>query len=111
MQLPIVVEPLPDHSGFTARLAAPFDLSTTAATAEEAHRQLAVLLQRRLQQGTQLRALTVPVVGVGGANGGWLPDDELTRDWLQQVQQYRAECDAADRERLGSAPDALGTSS
>lgn len=32
-----------------------------------------------------------------------LPDDELTQEWLQQVQEYRAECDAADRARLGAA--------
>ena len=105
MELPVVIEPLPDRSGFTAHLAAPFDLSAEAATAEEAHRQLAALLQRRLQQGMQLRALTVPVTAAGAPEGGWLPDDELTRDWLQQVQHYRAECDAADRARLGTAPD------
>jgi hypothetical protein len=111
MQLPIVIEPLPDRSGFTAHLATPFALSATAATAEEAHRQLAELVQRRLQQGMELRTLSVPVGGVGGANGGWLPDDELTQDWLQQVQQYREECDAADRERLGNATDAVESSS
>jgi hypothetical protein len=99
MELPVVIEPLPDRSGFTAHLAAPFQMSATAATAEEAHRQLAALLQRRLQQGMELRMLTVPVAATGGAGGGWLPD-ELTRDWLGLVQQYRAECDTADRERL-----------
>jgi len=104
MELPVVIEPLPDQSGFTAQLAAPFLLSAVAATAEEARRQLAVLLQRRLQQGMELRTLTVPVAGVGAAERGWLPDDELTRDWLQHVQHYRAECDAADRARLGDTP-------
>lgn len=33
-----------------------------------------------------------------GAEPGWLPDDDLTRRWLQYVEEYRAECDAADRE-------------
>jgi hypothetical protein len=103
MKLPIVIEPLPDGSGFTAHLAAPFDLSAAGATAEEAQRQLAALLQRRLQQGMELRTLAVPITGA--ADGGWLPDDELTRDWIQLMQQYRAECDAADRARLESAPE------
>jgi hypothetical protein len=31
-----------------------------------------------------------------------LPDDELTKEWLEAVEQYRAECDAADRARLAS---------
>jgi hypothetical protein len=111
VELPVVIEPLPDGSGFTAHLAAPFHLSAAAATAEEAHRQLAALLQRRLQQGTELRTLTVPVASAGGSDGGWLPDDELTREWLRQVQLYRTECDADDRERLESAPDREGPAS
>lgn len=101
MELPVAIEPLPDGSGFTAHLAAPFHLSAEAATAEEAHRRLAALLRGRLQQGMELRALTIPAAG--GAEGGWLPDDDLTQEWLHQVQDYRAECDAADRERLGVA--------
>ncbi len=110
MQLPVVIEPAPDRSGFTARLAAPFELSASAPTAEEAHCALAVLLQRRLQQGMELRTLNVPAPANGGG-GGWLPDDELTGDWLRTVQEYRAECDAADRARLDTAADQAETPS
>jgi hypothetical protein len=111
VELAVVIEPLPDRSGYTAHLAAPLQLSATAATAEEAHRQLAALLQRRLEEGLEFRALTVPFAPGGGAGGGWLPDDELTRDWIRLVQQYRAECDAADRARLEGPPDPEATSS
>lgn len=97
VELPVMIEPLPDRSGFTARLAASFDVSATAATPEEAHRQLAVLVQHRIEDGMELRTLHVPGAAGGGPEGGWLPDDELTRDWLQLVQQYRAECDVADQ--------------
>ncbi len=103
MELPVVIEPLPDRSGFRAHLAAPLQLSATAPTAEEAYRQLAVLVQRRSEEGMELRTLLVPVTAAGRAGAGWLPDDELTGDWLRLVQQYRAECDAADRERLEEA--------
>jgi hypothetical protein len=103
VELPIVIEPLPDRRGFSARLAAPFQLSAEAETAEEAQRQLAALLQHRLQQGMQVRALTVPVPSTQSLQPGWLPDDELTQEWLQHVQEYRAECDAADCARLGVA--------
>jgi hypothetical protein len=105
-----VIEPLPDGNGFTAHLAAPFALSAVAATAEEAQRQLVALLQRRLQQGMEIRTITVAPAATAGAPGGWLPDDELTRDWLQLVDQYRAECDAADRERLDIPSDPGKTS-
>jgi len=111
MELPVVIQPLPDRSGFTAYLAAPLHLSATAATAEEAHRELAALLLRQLQQGMELRTLTLPVAAPSGLGGGWLPDDELTGDWLQLVQQYRAECDAADRQRLENKMDQEETSS
>jgi hypothetical protein len=42
--------------------------------------------------------------GKRGAEPGWLPDDELTRDWLRLVQEYRSECDASDRRRLLDEP-------
>src|SRR5947209_214643 len=95
MEIAVVIEPLPDRSGFKASVAAPLALSAAGATAEAAHRELASLLLQRLEQGMELRRLTVPA-----DDTGWLPDDELTRDWLEQVRQYRAECDAADRARL-----------
>ena len=110
MELPVIIEPLPDRSGFAAHLALPGPLSVVAATAEEAHRQLAALVQRRLQQGMEIRTLTVPSAAPSRSEGGWLPDDEITRDWLHGVAQYRAECDAADRGRLGDAPDEEETS-
>jgi hypothetical protein len=105
VELPVVIERLPDQSGFTAQLAAPLHLSVTAPTPAEAQRQLAALLQRRFQQGVEIRTLTVPVAPAGISAGGWLPDDELTRQWQRLVEQYRAECYATDRERLLNAPD------
>jgi hypothetical protein len=111
VELPVVIESLPDQRGFTAHLAAPLDLSAVGATAEEAHRQLAALLQSRLRQGLELRTLTVPVSGTRTPTSGWLPDDELTRDWLKQVEQFRAECDTADRARLDPVPAQQETAS
>ncbi len=105
MELPVVIEPLPEGRGYTARLAVPFDLSVEAGTPEEAHQRLAALLRLRLQQGIELRSLTVQVLGRSAVEPGWLPDDQLTRDWLQIVSDYRAECDAADRQRFLDDPD------
>ena len=45
-----------------------------------------------------------PLEAKRGAEPGWLADDELTRAWLQIVQQYRSECDASDRRRLLDDP-------
>lgn len=46
-----------------------------------------------------------------GADPGWLPDDELTHDWLRFVEQFRSECDAADRRRLLHDPTTKETPS
>ncbi len=107
MELPIIIEPLSNHSGFVARLATPVELSAAGATADEAEQRLAALLQERLQQGTQLRALRIPAVP---PRGGWLPDDELTQEWLQHMRDYRAECDAEDRARILGQTEAEGLS-
>ena len=39
-----------------------------------------------------------PLGRKSGTEPGWLPDDELTREWLKYVEEYRSACDAADRE-------------
>ena len=58
------------------------------------------MLQARLQGGATVASIRVPA-GFGSAvGGGWLADDPLTHEWLQQVQAYRQECDEADRKRL-----------
>ncbi|MBI2806837.1 MAG: hypothetical protein HYX68_17800 [Planctomycetes bacterium] len=95
MELPVIIEPLPARPGFSARLAASIDISAEGATADEAEQKLAELVYEKLRNGTELRT---PRLGV--PRGGWLPDDELTREWLQHMKDYRDECDARDREEL-----------
>lgn len=97
MEWPVIIEPLPNNAGFSARVAAPLDLSAEGVTADEAERRLANLVQQRLQQGTQTRILKIPSAP---PPGGWLPDDELAQEWLQHMRDYRAECDARDRAEL-----------
>src|SRR5881392_4138007 len=99
MDLTVVIVPLPNQGGFCARLAAPLDLSAEAPTADEAQERLAALLQEKMRHGVEVRTLHIPSTH-GPAPGGWLPDDELTQEWLQHMKDYRDECDAADRARL-----------
>src|SRR5262249_35198952 len=60
MELPVAIERSPDGIGFTARLATPIELSAQAPTADEAHELLVKLLAERLEQGIEIRSLTVP---------------------------------------------------
>src|ERR1051325_1673292 len=99
MQLTIMIERLPNRDGYSARCAAPIDLSAEGATADEAEQRLSALLQEKLRQGVEFRTLTIGSAN-GRAPGGWLPDDDLTKEWLQHIQDYRAECDARDQQEL-----------
>lgn len=92
MELPILIERVPDGGGYIARLGEPFNLTAETATADEAQGRLTDALRRRLQQGAELRSISLRPAGPDGA---WLPQDELTQEWLQAVQQFRDECDEA----------------
>jgi hypothetical protein len=96
MDLPVLIEPRPDRSGFTARLVGPFEISAEGGTADEAHRQVAMMLERRLQQGAELRSVSVTASKCAVPPSGWLPNDEITQDWLGHIQRYREEIDRAE---------------
>ncbi len=106
LQVPVLIEALDDRPGYAARLGEPFNLSVEADSAEEALRQLSQAVQQRLQGGARLVPLALPMKFPGLARADWLPDDELTREWREAVEQYRRDCDAADRRRiLGGSED------
>ena len=101
MNLPILIEPLVARPGFSAYLGSPFDLSAEADTVEAAVQQLTQAVTDRLRSGAMVGSISLPSI----PPGGWLPDDELTQEWLQAVQDYRDQCDKADRERFSNDPD------
>jgi hypothetical protein len=105
MQLPVLIEPLPGGNGFRARMGDPFNLAAEAGTAEEAVQRLQAEFQRRLGEGVRVAAISFgPSLATPPA--GWLPHDDLTREWLGAIDAYRKECDEADQRRiLGGTPD------
>lgn len=106
MQVPVLLEALEDRPGYKARLGEPFNLSVEAASPPEALLELSRAIQERLQTGAKIVPLTLPMKFPDPVHAGWLPDDDLTREWREAVEQYRLECDAADRLRiLGSSED------
>lgn len=101
MELPVLIEPLTDRPGYVARLGDPFALSAEAATPDDALRQLTDALHRRLGAGARLTSISMPEPPTPAlGRGGWLPNDDLTREWLEAVEGYRRECDADDRSRI-----------
>jgi predicted RNase H-like HicB family nuclease len=96
MELPVLIERLSDGARYSARLGDPFNLTVEGSTPEEAQHRLTDALRQRLEQGAELRSISVRPAP---PEGGWLPDDDLTREWLQAVRQFRDEADDADRRR------------
>jgi predicted RNase H-like HicB family nuclease len=104
MQVPVLVEALADRPGYVARLGEPFNLAAEADSPEDALRQLSQAVQERLQTGACILPLALPLKLPNAAHAGWLPDDELTHEWREAVEQYRRECDAVDRQRILGEP-------
>ncbi len=100
MQVPVLVEALLDRPGYVARLGEPFNLSAEADSPENALRQLSQAVQQRLQAGARVLPLVLPMKFPSLSHAGWLPDDDLTREWREAVEEYRRECDAEDRRRI-----------
>ncbi len=100
LQVPVFVEPLAGRPGYVAHLGAPFHLSVEASTLEKALGELSLALRNRLQAGGRVMTLTIPATAASPPTAGWLPDDELTQEWQRAVEDYRRECDEADRRRI-----------
>lgn len=100
IQVPVLVEALVDRPGYVARLGEPFNLTAEGDSPEDALRQLSQAIQQRLQTGACILPLALPLKFPNPAHAGWLPDDDLTREWQAAVEQYRRECDTVDRQRI-----------
>lgn len=99
MSVPVLLEPLGGRPGYAAHLGAPFNLSVEASTPEEALGELSRVVRQRLEAGARVMPLVLPLKPTT-PTAGWLPDDELTKEWQQAVEQYRRECDEADHRRI-----------
>jgi hypothetical protein len=80
MQIPVLVETLPNGQGFRAKVGEPLALSADGPTKDDAIRQVKQLALSRLQTGSEI----VPIELASGNPwielAGFLPDDDLTRE-------------------------------
>jgi hypothetical protein len=84
------------------------ELRATCDTRDAAIMEVRQMLAQSIAAG-ELVVVTPSADGVT-SRAGWLPDDDLTQEWLQAVHDYRQECDDADRRRiLGEAGGAAGS--
>jgi len=89
MQIPILIEPLPDGRGFRAKAGDPFSLSAEGPTRDEAIRCLRAQLNGRLRAGAEILPMELPSSNPWTDLAGFLPDDELTREWMRTLEENR----------------------
>jgi hypothetical protein len=89
MQIPVLLEPLPDGRGFRARAGEPFDLSAEGPTKAAAVQGLRDAARGRLAGGAEVIPLEVATGNPWVDLAGFLPDDELTRQWMEALEENR----------------------
>ncbi|MBO0696788.1 MAG: hypothetical protein J2P46_00200 [Zavarzinella sp.] len=99
MQIPVLVEPLPDGRGFRARAGEPLDLSAEGPTKAAAIRELQQAARGRLAAGAEVVPMDLVSGNPWDELGGFLPDDEATRQWLDALRE--------NRRRANESPDGL----
>lgn len=133
MKVPILIGPT-EEGGFRACAGEPFNVSAEGQTEDSAAQQLTNLLRQRLQNGARLGVVDLGALPQeqlqfdplpdddwffqsmrdaiaenrqkeDEIEPGWLPNDELTQDWIKSVHDYRSECDADDQRRLLNGSD------
>jgi hypothetical protein len=105
MAMHVLVEPLPDGSGYRARTGAPLDLIATGKTPEEALGEIGRLVAVQIQKGARVYPLPVPGlapdIGEILAHAGPRIPDEERRLWREGVDAYRRQCDEEMRRQYG----------
>jgi hypothetical protein len=91
MQIPILIEPVPNN-GFRAKSGAPLSLTADGTTPDEAVRNLRAAVVQQLENGKQLRFVDIfpenPWLALAGTHD---PKDPFVQGWKKEMEEYRQE--------------------
>jgi hypothetical protein len=99
VQIPVLVEPLPDGRGFRARSGEPLAMSAEGPTKDEAMRELQKLANGRLGGDAEIIPMEVKSGNPWIDLAGFLPDDDVTRRWQDILRE--------NRRKANESPDGL----
>ena len=107
MPMHVLVEPLPDGTGFRARTGAPLDLTATGPTPEAALDDIGRQVAEKWDRGARLYPL--PTGPVPRRTDLPPPSAEEMRDFWAGVEEVRRQYEERDRQRSGvsDAPPAV----
>ena len=98
-EIAIIVEP--HEGGYRARVRHPAAVEVTGTSRFDAVQAMETALRAAgVPDPFVLLPLEVTPDKPWIASAGWLPDDELTDQWLDAIAEYRRQCDAADKATL-----------
>ena len=91
MEIPVLLEPLPDR-GFQARSDDPLGLTAQGDTPDAALQHLRDLIQTRAASGAILTSIEIPAPKYGPHPGAGIYKDEPLFDrWREAIEAYRQE--------------------
>jgi len=99
MQIPILIKPHQNGSGFRAKMGEPLSLSAEGLTRNETLQELRSMTELRLESGTEILPMEIKSGNPWLDFAGFLPDDELTREWMDILK--------ANRKKANESPDGL----
>lgn len=91
MTVDVLVERI-DGGRYRAKTGEPFAMSAEGATDQEAVSRVQTALAQRLRDGATLVRVAVGTAGPTVP----LPDDELTREWVEELKRIRVERNVFD---------------
>ena len=95
----VLLEPI--KGGIRASSGSPLSIAVEAVNEAEAISKLQAAVTERLEQGSRLVDVPLPVEGNPWLRyAGTLPNDELTAQWIEAMAEYRRERDADDADLL-----------
>ena len=89
MEIPVLIEPLTDRNGCRATVGSPLSLSADGETRDDAIAKLKSLTKDRLGLNGEVRAMDVRAADISSQSTQFLPDDALTREWMEIMNERR----------------------
>ncbi|HJZ94850.1 MAG TPA: hypothetical protein VKE40_28545 [Gemmataceae bacterium] len=103
MTVTVIVMPTAASDRYTARLGAPHNFQTEAATADAAFAALEAQFRAKVPAGTDLVRVDVPAYDrLFEVVGGLAPDSPEWGAWAAEVEAYRRQRDAEDAAHVAS---------
>ena len=96
MDIPILVEKDPEKNCYRARAGAPFAIEAEGRSVHDALESVENAIRQKLQEGAMVFHFELKLAPSLLRGAGIWPDDEMTRDWLEGIEEYRRQMDERD---------------